>query len=1082
MIQRLLDFVIQRKITQRNSRKRRLLHTRVEALESRLALSASPGTVTLDGGQLTICGDDADNRIIVAEVNGQVFVAADFLETAQFFPVADVTSIEVTGGAGNDLIWAPNMTSAMTMDGEAGDDQVFGGSAADTINGGDGNDLLSGGGGVDTINGGLGDDVVIAGEGNDNVNGGEGNDTLIGENGDDSLNGDEGNDMLLGAAGNDTVGGGAGDDTLVGGLGNDALTGSTGIDRLFGVDGDDELEGGDDDDLIFGGSGQDTISGELGDDGLVGGNGVDVISGGDGNDNLFGGSDRDVLIGGSGGDELSGNDGEDVLVSGSSSVESNIPALAALSSVWDSSESYDDRVAELQQELGTTSDDDAGTDTLRGQGGTDWFITSGATDELVDQESGETAAGRELVAINDTYEVNQGETFSALLANGLLSNDLNPGTGNLTLNTTPVTSPQSGTLTLFADGTFTYIHDGIGSTSDSFVYEVTAEDGSTDQATVKINVAVANTAPVASDDSLSGDEDTELTTNVLTNDTDANGDTITATLLTQPTNGTATLLPDGSLTYTPNTDFSGTDSLTYEVSDPDGLTSQATVTITVNATNDAPVAQARTFTTNPDTAFSTSAGTDDLLTSATDAEGDSLTASLQSQPANGTVTLNPNGTFTYTPDSGFNGTDSFTYVVNDGQSDSAPATVTVNVNPPNTFTVAETLADGSRIGTVESSNLTGPLSFEFADAASSDSALQLVPDDHYSGNLNAPIVMIEYLDFQCIACAGFHPTVQELKEAFPNDLLVVTRHLPLESIHPNAVEAAIAAEAAGEQGMFAEMEDILFTRRLEWVNEQSPTSVLEGYATELGLDLTQFRATMNDPATEARIRRDQTAATSELGLGGTPAVFIDGTPYTDVRSTEAISSLINDRLDDVSTPFTINRATGEIRVRESVRQSDNSRVRRLDFETTPTYAIDVLVSDGTTTETQTVTINLSDINDESAIPALPSDAVIQTTASGLQFYDFEIGDGESPELTDRVDLSYVGYLPNGDIFDGNEFASFGLNQVIDGFAEGLDGMNVGGRRRIIIPPELGYGSGGNPGAGIGGTDTIVFDVVLFAIQ
>ncbi len=1071
MLQRLFDFVIQRKITQRNTRRRRLHLSHVESLESRIALSASPGTVTLDGGQLTICGDDSDNRIIIAEVNGQIFVAGDFLATPEFFPIADVTSIEVTGGAGNDVITAASMTTAVTIDGEAGDDQLFGGTAADTLSGGDGTDLIIGNAGVDTIDGGAGDDTVIAGAGNDIVNGGDGVDIIVGDDGDDSLNGDNGNDTVLGAAGDDSVGGGNGDDTLVGGNGNDALSGAAGQDRLFGVGGDDELEGGDDDDLIFGGLGRDTITGLLGDDDLVGGGGVDVVSGGDGADDIMGGDDRDILIGGTGSDNLRGQAGEDVLVSGSSSVESNIPALAALSAVWDTTESYEDRIANLQRDLGSDNSDDAGDDILRGEGGTDWFFTSGAGDQLEDIESNEIAAGRELVAINDNYDIATGETFTTTLANGLLANDLNPGAGTLSVTTTPITSPQNGTVTLFGDGTFTYVHSGTG-TEDSFTYEVTSsDDGSTAEATVKFSITPNNAAPVAIDDTLSGDEDNTITGNVLTNDTDADGDTLTASILTQPTSGTASIQSDGSVTYTPNAEFSGSDSFTYEVADPDGLVSQGTVSVTVNAINDAPVATNRSFSVASGTPLSTTAGTDDLLTISSDAEGDTLTASIATQPSNGSVQLNADGTFTYTPNAGFSGSDSFTYVVNDGQTDSAVGTITINVDNPNTFQASETLADGSLIGTVQPTNLNGSLVYEFADAASSNASLLLNPDDHFSGDLDASVVMIEYLDLQCPFCAALHPTIQSLKSDFPEDLLVVTRHLPLSSIHPNAIEAAQFAEAAGEQGMFDELVDVLFTRQTEWSGLSDPTSTFEGYATDLGLNLSQITTAVANQATTDRINRDTDVARNDLGLTGTPSVFIQGSEFNSLVES-ALATEISDRLSEVTTPFAINRMTGEIRVRDS---------SILDFETQSSYTFDVRVSDGTTTETVPVTIDLNDINDESAIPALPSDATIQTTASGLQFYDFEVGDGPSPSLSDSARLAYVGYLPNGNIFDSNPNTTFPLGGVIQGFAEGLEGMNAGGRRRIIIPPDLGYGSGGNPGAGIGGTDTIVFDVVLHEV-
>jgi hypothetical protein len=117
------------------------------------------------------------------------------------------------------------------------------------------------------------------------------------------------------------------------------------------------------------------------------------------------------------------------------------------------------------------------------------------------------------------------------------------------------------------------------------------------------------------------------------------------------------------------------------------------------------------------------------------------------------------------------------------------------------------------------------------------------------------------------------------------------------------------------------------------------------------------------------------------------------------------------------------------------------------------------------------------------IPPLPDDAEIVTLDSGLQVYDFVVGVGDAPpDESADVNVAYTGYLPDGAIFDSNESANFNLQGVIAGFSEGILGMRVGGSRRIIIPPDLGYGPGGNPGAGIGGEDTIVFDVDLLAIN
>jgi hypothetical protein len=123
-----------------------------------------------------------------------------------------------------------------------------------------------------------------------------------------------------------------------------------------------------------------------------------------------------------------------------------------------------------------------------------------------------------------------------------------------------------------------------------------------------------------------------------------------------------------------------------------------------------------------------------------------------------------------------------------------------------------------------------------------------------------------------------------------------------------------------------------------------------------------------------------------------------------------------------------------------------------------------------------VTITVPDI------PRLPEGATLTTEASGLQVFDFEIGTGATPTASDTVSVGYTGYLPDGSIFDSREEIDFGLAGLIVGFAEGVAGMQVGGRRRIAIPPDLGYGSGGNPAAGIGGTDIIIFDIELLAIR
>jgi ELWxxDGT repeat protein len=202
-----------------------------------------------------------------------------------------------------------------------------------------------------------------------------------------------------------------------------------------------------------------------------------------------------------------------------------------------------------------------------------------------------------------------------------------------------------------------------------------------------------NASPVAVDDIYPTDEDTPLTVSapgVLGNDTDSDGDTLSAGSAGDPANGSVTLNADGSFTYTPDANFNGTDTFAYEVSDGQGGTDTGLVTITVNSLNDGPEAIDDAYTTKEDTTLNVSAP--GVLGNDTDPDGGTLTAGSPSTPDNGTVTLNPDGSFTYTPDAGFVGTDSFTYTASDGSLDSNMANVTITVT--RRATVADFTGDG----------------------------------------------------------------------------------------------------------------------------------------------------------------------------------------------------------------------------------------------------------------------------------------------------------------------------------------------------------------------------------------------------
>jgi VCBS repeat-containing protein len=193
----------------------------------------------------------------------------------------------------------------------------------------------------------------------------------------------------------------------------------------------------------------------------------------------------------------------------------------------------------------------------------------------------------------------------------------------------------------------------------------------------------SNLPPVAVNDAYSTSENTPLSveaSGVLDNDTDPEGDPLTAQLVTGPSYGTFTLNADGSFAYTPGTDYVGSDSFTYQASDGTLTSNTATVTITITSANAPPVATNDMYNTSANTPLSVPAP--GVLDNDTDPEGSPLTAQLATGPSYGTLTLNTDGSFIYTPSVGYGGSDSFTYQADDGIAVSNIATVTINVGAP----------------------------------------------------------------------------------------------------------------------------------------------------------------------------------------------------------------------------------------------------------------------------------------------------------------------------------------------------------------------------------------------------------------
>jgi len=154
---------------------------------------------------------------------------------------------------------------------------------------------------------------------------------------------------------------------------------------------------------------------------------------------------------------------------------------------------------------------------------------------------------------------------------------------------------------------------------------------------------------------------------------------------------------------------------------------------------------------------------------------------------------------------------------------------------------------------------------------------QLVRAD--SHRLTAPkeekAQLVEFLDFECPSCAAVYPFVEELKAEFGDRVTFVNRYFPL-SAHPNSGQAALAAEAAAQQGQYQPMAGKLFDNQSQWAgSQQSQAPLFRTYAGQLGLNLTDFDAAVADPKTEERILAD-IADGNALGVNGTPTFFLGG--------------------------------------------------------------------------------------------------------------------------------------------------------------------------------------------------------------
>jgi len=289
------------------------------------------------------------------------------------------------------------------------------------------------------------------------------------------------------------------------------------------------------------------------------------------------------------------------------------------------------------------------------------------------------------IAQNDEYQFQYNQTLSITAENGLLKNDVNIESGGLTINTTPVVNVQSGTLTLSNDGSFTYEPNLDALDVDSFTYSVTNEQGLAATAQVVLTKTGSNSPAKANDDQYTLAEDSpSIILNVLENDTDANGDTITLINITN-TVGTAQIV-NNSIEYTPEPNFFGEVTLSYTISD--GIaddapqSSTATVRLTIIPINDAPIATSDSASMIEDA----SPILIDVLANDSDVDDDNLTITrVVTELGMASIVENK---IEYTPTPNSNGVAIVSYTISDGNGASASANLQITISPTNDAPVA----------------------------------------------------------------------------------------------------------------------------------------------------------------------------------------------------------------------------------------------------------------------------------------------------------------------------------------------------------------------------------------------------------
>lgn len=169
-------------------------------------------------------------------------------------------------------------------------------------------------------------------------------------------------------------------------------------------------------------------------------------------------------------------------------------------------------------------------------------------------------------------------------------------------------------------------------------------------------------------------------------------------------------------------------------------------------------------------------------------------------------------------------------------------------------------------------------------------SLPLDQSDWTKGAKTPKVTFTEYSDFQCPACGAYYPMLEEMFAEYKDKISFTYRHFPLPQ-HKNALPAAYASEAAGAQGKFWEMADMLFKNQVDWSESTSAITIFEGYAKKIGLDIVKYKTDVKSDAVKAKVARDLQSGKLSL-VDHTPTFFINGKKSDNPRSAQELKALI----------------------------------------------------------------------------------------------------------------------------------------------------------------------------------------------